>query len=233
MIVSIHQPSYFPWLGLLHKIARSDKYIVMDEVQLNDAAYQHRNLFLSSDGKAKYLTIPFSKKGYLQRTFRELEIADASWRDRHLNFIGNSYRKHPYFKAIFPTVEQFFACEYERLIDAVVASMRISMELFGIQIETVFQSNVEYDRSLKKGDLVLGLLRGSGADVYLSGVGAQEYLDENAFTGGLSLRYDVFNHPAYLQKNALNFVSGLSCLDVLFNLGEDASRSLLNGGCGD
>jgi hypothetical protein len=205
----------------------------MDEVQLNDAAYQHRNLFLASDGKTKYLTIPFSKKGYLQRTFRELEIADASWRDRHLNFIGSNYRKHPYFKAIFPAVEQYLACDYERLIDAVVASMRISMELFGVQTETVFQSNVEHDRALRRGGLVLGLVRGSGADVYLSGTGAQEYLDAKAFTGGLSLRYDVFRHPEYSQKNAASFVAGLSCLDVLFNLGVDASRRLLYGGCGD
>ncbi|HEY3277770.1 MAG TPA: WbqC family protein, partial [Syntrophorhabdaceae bacterium] len=61
MILSIHQPSYFPWLGLLDKIAKSDVYMVMDEVQLTDAAYQHRNIFLTADGKIKYLTIPFKK----------------------------------------------------------------------------------------------------------------------------------------------------------------------------
>ena len=67
MILSIHQPSYFPWLGLLDKIVKSDVYMIMDEIQLTDGAYQHRNVFLTADGKVKYLTIPFNKRDYLHR----------------------------------------------------------------------------------------------------------------------------------------------------------------------
>lgn len=228
MIVSIHQPSYFPWLGLLHKIANSDQYIVMDEVQLTDSAFQHRNLFLSADGKVKYQTIPFNKKNYLHRPFKELEITDQSWRTNHLNFIKNGYRKHPYYDEIFPVLADFFASNYPLLIDAVMASMCISMILFDVKTELVFQSDMDYDKTLKRGDLVVSLVRASGANCYLSGVGAQEYLDEKAFSDGLSLKYNYFEHPRYHQANATNFVPGLSCLDVLFNLGTLGSRSLLN-----
>ena len=227
MILSIHQPSYFPWLGLLHKIVNSDLYMVMDEVQLTDSAYQHRNLFLSSDGKTKYLTIPFHKKNYLQRQFKELEIIDNSWRSKHLNFIRNSYQKHQFFDEIFPLLEDFYANDYRLLIDAVMASVRISLNFFDIKTNIIFQSNIGYDKELKRGDLVVNLVRASGADCYLSGVGAQEYLDETAFKDGISLNYNYFKHPEYLQKNSAVFVSGLSCLDVLFNIGVSASRELL------
>jgi hypothetical protein len=228
MILSIHQPGYFPWLGLLHKIANSDLYMLMDEVQLTDSAYQHRNLFLSADGKVKYLTIPFNKKNYLQRPFNELEIVDHSWRSNHLNFIKNGYQKHPYFDEIFPVLVDFYAHDYALLVDAVVASMRISLKFFNINTRIVCQSDVKYDRSLKRGDLVVNLVQASGADCYLSGVGAQEYLDEAAFKDGISLRYNYFTHPEYRQKNSASFVPGLSCLDTLFNLGVSASRGLLN-----
>lgn len=227
MILSIHQPGYFPWLGLLHKIANSDLYMVMDEVQLTDSAYQHRNLFLSADGKVKFLTIPFNRKEYLRRSFRELEIRDQSWRTDHLNFIKNGYRKHPYFDEIFPILADYYSQEYFLLIDAVLASMRISLSLFDIPTKVIFQSDCSYDRSLTRGDLVISLAKQSGANCYLSGLGANAYLDPSTFPENIALRYDHFEHPRYDQINSLEFVPGLSSLDLLFNLGISASRVVL------
>jgi len=229
MIVSIHQPSYFPWLGMLDKIRKSDIFMVMDEVQLSDNAYQHRNLFLTADGKTKFLTIPFAKKDYLKRPFRELEIASPNWRSKHLNFIWNSYRKHAYANEIMPRVEGFYAADYHLLADAVLASMRLSFDLFGIATQVVFQSAMKYDRSLRRGDLVLALVRASGATCYLSGTGAQSYLDESAFRGDLTMRYNFFHHPVYSQKGGSSFKEGLACLDALFNVGVEGARALIDG----
>lgn len=228
MIVSIHQPCYFPWLGLLDKIDQSDEHVVMDEVQLNDAAFQHRNLFLSADGKAKYLSIPFNRKHYLQRKYRELEITDQRWRRDHLNFISNGYRKHPFFGEVFPVIEGFFTREYASLFEAVLTSIRICMDFFDIGTKLVMQSELDYDRSMRRGELVMELLQATGADGYLSGTGAQAYLDEGCFGGSVALHYNRFTHPEYQQRNSgLSFVPGLSCVDVLFNLGINGSRQLL------
>ena len=127
MILSMHQPSYFPWLGLLDKIRQSDVFLVMDEVQLSDSAYQHRNLLLSADGTPKFLTIPFVKKNYLQKPIKALEIASPQWRIQHLNFIRNTYRNHRHAAEIMPRVEEFYAAEYRLLADAVIASMRLAL----------------------------------------------------------------------------------------------------------
>lgn len=230
MILSIHQPSYFPWAGLLDKIAKSDVYMVMDEVQLSDGAYQHRNVFLSADGKIKYLTIPFNKRGYLHRPFKDLEITDYQWRVKHFDFIRNTYRKHPFANEVLPRVESFYSHDYPLLIDAVVASMVLAFEMFDIAAKVVFQSAMGYDRALRRGDLVVALVKAAGADCYLSGTGAQAYLDESAFTGDLSLRYNTFRHPSYPQKGVAHFLPGLACLDMLFNVGITESRKLLRKG---
>jgi len=227
MILSIHQPSYFPWLGLLDKIRKSDVFIVMDEVQLSDSAYQHRNLFSAPDGQVKFLTIPFSKKNYLRRPFGEVEIASADWRKKHFNFLCNAYRKHPYASEMLPLLEQFYAVEYRLLIDAVLASMSISFDLFGIEAQIVRQSAMAYDRTLRRADLVVALVRASGANCYLSGTGARSYLDESLFPDGVALRYNQFQHPVYPQQGAAEFREGLACLDVLFNLGKRGARALL------
>ncbi len=229
MKLSIHQPSYFPWLGLLHKIARSDVYMVMDEVQLSDSAYQNRNLFLTCDGKVKYLTIPFDRKGYLDKPFRDLTIVDLTWPVRHRNFVISNYRKHPGFREVMPALEVFFDRKHSSLCDAVLESIRLSMEFFGIETEVILQSELQYDRSLRKGELVISLIKAAGADTYLSGTGARDYLDEAKFSGELQLEYDVFKHPAYPQRGTIEFVPGLSCLDMLFNLGVAGARNFFAG----
>jgi hypothetical protein len=214
---------------MLDKIRKCDVFMIMDEVQLSDSAYQHRNKFLTADGKIKFLTIPFVKKNYLKRPFREIEIASPAWRGKHLNFIWNTYCKHPYANEVMARVVAFYDADYGLLADAVIASMRLSFDFFGIGTRMVLQSAMNYDRSLRRGELVVALVRAAGGNCYISGTGAQSYLDESAFSGDLSLRYNVFHHPIYAQKSAATFQAGLACLDVLFNLGIGGARSLLAG----
>ena len=230
MILCIHQPSYFPWLGLLDKIAKSDVYMVMDEVQLSDDAFQHRNLFLTVDGKKKYLTIPFNKKDYLHRLFKDLEIADQTWNEKHLNFIKNNYRKHPFYKDIIPAVEDILSRKYEKLVDIVVASMRLSFTWFNISTKVIFQSEMAYDRTLRKGELVIALIKAAGADCYLSGIGAQTYLDESEFGQDIKLLYNHFSHPTYKQHSTAAFIPGLACLDAIFNIGIEGAGGLVSQG---
>jgi hypothetical protein len=228
MKLSIHQPSYFPWLGLLQKIASSDVYMVMDEVQLSDSAYQNRNLLLSLDQKVKFITIPFNRKDYLKRSICELELRDQLWRKNHINFISNAYKEHAFYAEIFPKLDDFYKAEYATLIEAIMASMWLCLDFFDIKTELIFQRDMSYDRDLKKGELVANLVSAAGADVYLSGLGATAYMDNDLFEKGISVEYLNFSHPKYKQKNSTEFVSGLSCLDILFNLGIDDARLLIN-----
>lgn len=230
MILSIHQPSYFPWLGLLHKIAKSDVFVLLDDVQLTDSAFQHRNLFMTNDGKSKFLTIPFMRKNYLESPFSKLEIADQAWQKNHLNFISNNYKKHPYFFEIYPLLENYYSKEYIYLIDAVTDSMRLIFDCLKIQTTLLRQSDLCYKKELKKGDLVMNLIDCVGADTYLSGLGAQAYLDEGAFGSSVLLEYDHFTHPVYPQLNSPQFIPGVSSLDILFNVGPIRSREILFSG---
>ena len=43
MIVSVHQPQYLPWLGYFDKIAKSDVFVFLDNVQYKRREFQNRN----------------------------------------------------------------------------------------------------------------------------------------------------------------------------------------------
>lgn len=231
MNYSIHQPCFFPWLGLLSKIEKSDILIVMDDVQLSDSAFQHRNQFLTNDGKVKYLTIPFVKQNYMATPFKELKIADASWRMKHNNFIQNNYKKHPFFDQIYSAVRPIFEEKTSYLFDVVLKSMNISMKLCGIHTELILQSQVAYNHEVTKGGLVIELLKAANAKHYLSGRGAEAYQNSEMFeSAGITLEYMNFTHPEYPQKNSQEFIPGLSCLDLLFNVGSEKASQLMRSG---
>lgn len=229
MVVSAHQPSYFPWLGWLHKIASSDLFILMDEVQLSDKSYQHRNIFLTNTGKVKYLTIPFEKKGYLEKNICELGVnQQVRWQKNHFNFIKENYRKHPFFEEIIKEIEPFFYKDYSTLIDILSDEISLVMNLFDVKTKIVYQSSLDYDRETVKNDLVLELVKSVDANTYLSGVGAKSYLDIESFNrNNIAVVFQEFKHPEYMQQYSNEFLQGMNCLDVLFNLGIDKSRDLL------
>ena len=228
MKVSIHQPSYFPWLGLLDKINQSDTFIILDTVQLNDNAFQSRNIFLNHTGDIQYLTIPVQKKDYQKKMMRELRVVDKKWQKKHNGFMIANYKKHPFFDEIYPFIEKVYTKKYAFLIDILLDSMSISNEIFDINPKIVLASELRVDTSLVKDDLVIALLEKCQTTTYLSGTGAKSYQDEDKFIEhNIELSYQSFTHPSYNQKNASTFEIGLSALDVAFNLGIDNARKVL------
>ena len=77
MKVAIHQPHYFPWMGYLDKMAKADKYIVLDEVQLEDRSPMVRNKFLQNNGEEHILGLSIRKKGYREKMTKEIELSDV------------------------------------------------------------------------------------------------------------------------------------------------------------
>ena len=227
MIVAIHQPSYFPWLGLLHKIHKSDSFIILNQVQLSDSSFQHRNLFLANNGVQKFLTIPFNRHLYRERRIEDLEIANQDWSIKHKNFIVNNYSRHPFFAEVYPYVSPFFEVSYESLFAAIFESMKICLQLFEIRTEIKLQSEFYLDDRLRREELVESLIVAADASIYLSGTGATNYLTKTIFKNGAQIKFDRFEHPTYSQRHSKEFISGLSCLDMLFNIGIEQSQSLL------
>jgi hypothetical protein len=56
-VVSIHQSQYIPWFPYFKKIAMSDIFVVMDNVQFQKNGVQNRNKIRNYDGDF-WLTIP-------------------------------------------------------------------------------------------------------------------------------------------------------------------------------
>ena len=111
MKVAIHQPHYFPWMGYFDKMAKVDKFIIMDDVQLEDSSVMVRNKFLENTGVEKLLSLNVDKKGYLEKKCREINLKDwQKVRKKHSKFLYYNYKNAPYFNEIWEKI----SCVFEK-----------------------------------------------------------------------------------------------------------------------
>ena len=227
-MTSIHQASYFPWQGLVNKIDKSDVFILLDEVQFNDGAYQNRNLFLDKQYNKHMLTMPIEKKHYLQKSIKDILIVDPRWQTKHLKFLMQNYSKHHFYEEILEEIMPIYTNKYTYLIDVLEESILLTLKLFSIDTQVIKQSSINYDERLKKNELIIELLHKTNSKSYLSGIGAKAYQNEVLFKqNNISLLYQNYQQIPYKQFGCSTFVDGLSSLDLLFNIGKDLAKNYI------
>ena len=93
MILTAHQPTYLPWLGLFHKIAIAEKFVHFDQVQYLPKDYMNRNLIKTNAGSI-WLSVPVLRKGYRELKTSEIKINNSvDWQKKHLRSILINYKK--------------------------------------------------------------------------------------------------------------------------------------------
>lgn len=234
MIAGIHQPHYFPWLGFLDKVAKSDKFIILDQVQLEKGSQMIRNRVLDISGNIKYLTISADTKDYLGREYRSIKVKDTDiWIKNQKNVLINYYRRAKYFDEVYAFMEEFYKNDFDTLFEWVFESVKEVCRVLSIDTPFVLQSEIEYDRDNRKSDMVMEICKALSADTYLSGRGgSSQYLDREKFwDNGIEIRFQVFEHPVYQQCQTSGFVSGLSVIDALFNCGIEGTKIIFWENC--
>jgi hypothetical protein len=213
MIISVHQPPYLPWLGLLEKIALSNRFVVLDNVQYNARAFQHRTLY-SCDGGARYLSLAVHSRGHQTHgtTIADIRLADTMMPRRHYETLRHRYGRRPGWGAIAAELGEVLNGGRDSLLDLNVALLKLTLERFDVRTELVLASSL--GACGRKDDLMLELTLAAGGSAYLSGTGARAYMDESKFTRAqVPVYWQVFEHPIYRQSITGPFQAGCFALE--------------------
>lgn len=232
MVVGIHQPNFLPWLGYFNKIIRSDVFILLDDVQFSKGSVGNRNKVKTDKATEAWMTVPLKHLKGSFLTYNEIEIDYASkWNTKLLAVFHSYYRKAPFYKTVREAFEPILMQEYDNLSALNIALIEMVYAELGLKTKMVRSSTLALEVE-DKNERILNLCRHFKADVYLSGKGAKAYNDEDLFKEyGIRIVYQEFAHPTYQQING-PFVSNLSIIDALFNLGFASAATLLNGNNG-
>lgn len=222
------QPTYLPWMGYFAMMDLADVFIYYDDVQFSKQSWQQRNRIRSATNDAIWLTVPI-KKGFGQ-TIQEAQIDDSGpWRKKHWKTIEVVYCKAPFFKSFSDPIRAIYEREWTSLAEMNICIIEVLAKLLEINVPKTLQSSTIRGLKGAKEERLLNLLNVIGADDYISGPSAKDYIQPQAFLQmKINLHWFEFEHPEYPQFQG-DFIPFLSVVDLLFNLGEKSIEYIREG----
>jgi len=224
-VIAAHQPNYIPWPGFFYNVIRSDVFVLLDNVQFSRRSFTHRNRIKGSQGNTIWLTVPVYKKGRFYQEINEVIInKTVRWQKKHFGTLLMNYANAPFFHYYREELKQIYSNEWERLVDFNVVLLEFVMKKLKInrKIYSASQLNVKGGKT----ELLVSIVKELDGNVYLSGAGARNYLDESVFKKEkieiLYYQYGSFIYPQLWGK----FIPNLSILDLLFNCGGEARNMI-------
>ena len=231
MNVVIVQPFYLPWIGYFGMIDKADIFVFADNLQFLKKSWQRRNKIKTTNNTSKWLSVPVT--GKYKQNINEVAINNSAefkqknkvvnWKEKHWELISSSYSKAPYFDDYKDDVEEIFTRDWDLLLDLDIYATEKISELLGLKVpDFVKASDLDSAEGIKV-DYILNVCDQIGADAYISGPAAKDYIDFNEFQKfkqkNVDLYWFEFPHPVYPQIGS-DFIPYLSAIDLLFNTGE-------------
>lgn len=225
MLVSIHQPHFFPWYGYINKIASSDVFVLLDECQFSKGSKMNRQTLLCNNGTLKYITLPVIKSGLLETPYNQIRISNDAWRQSCKDFIINNYKKYPYFDEVWNEINYIFLMEDQYVFDIVNESILCLLRILDINTKIVYQSHLNLAKNLKNNELLIEICKKVNCIHYISGNGARKYMELDQYNNqNIQVDYQTFQYPEY-EKKIYHQETNISILDILFNIGIEKTKA--------
>lgn len=219
MIVSILQSNYIPWKGYFDIIAKSDVFVIYDEVQYTKNDWRNRNL-IKNQSDLEWMTIPVRQENINQKIF-ETKISQSNWSRKHRNVLQTNYGKTNYFKEYKDIIFELYDSQSNNLSE--INRLFIDRICSILAIETKIIDSRELNLVGDKVERLINACNKLKATKYLTGPAAKSYLDEDLFyKNKIEIEWmDYSNYKEYKQLFP-PFEHGVSILDLIFNEGPNA-----------
>lgn len=223
--IAILQSNYIPWKGYFDIIRKADVFVIYDEVQYTKNDWRNRNLIKTPNG-LDWLTIPVSQKS-LEQKINETYVSQHNWNKKHWNALVGNYSKAPFFKT--------YSEEFKELYLGIETSNLSEINLLFIKkintflsIDTEIVDSQSLDLKGDKNERLIEAIKKLDANHYISGPAAKSYLDVEAFEKeDIQVEWmNYSNYPEYPQLFS-SFKHTVTILDLLFNVGPDAKKFML------
>jgi hypothetical protein len=216
-IIGIVQPTYLPWLPFFERMAVSDIFVILDDVQYSKNSNFNRNNIKSQNGRL-LLTVPVSYKGKSTATIREIEVgADGKWQNKHWRTISQLYARAPFWDRYRDQIESLLLSPKEKLIDVVLPVVNFLKTEFQISTPIKLSSEIpSWNQGNKK---LVDICKHFGGTHFVVRPGSDDYHPGNEFSPfQINFAHLTYSSITYPQLHG-EFEENLSALDYLLNCG--------------
>src|SRR4051812_8694161 len=170
MLVAIHQPTFFPWLGYLHRMAEADLFVILDHVQFERRNYQNRTMIRLEDD-SRWLTVPVVQLSQKEKIVEKMvdnppETDDNRWwGPNSFNTLKYAYRKAPFFETYAAELRAIFHARWDKLVDLDMATLEFLRKHLDITTPLVKSSTLSPEG--QRSELLLDICQRVGASAFL------------------------------------------------------------------
>jgi WbqC-like protein family len=231
-VVACHQPNFLPWLGFFAKIARSDVFFLLDDVQFTQGANRHNwtsRVRIGAANGPMWLSLPVRRSGEGRQLILDLKTDDQSrWLPKMLKTLEESYRKAPHSAECLPLIVEILLRHQGSVCETNIELIHAICEMLGLSTTVIRSSQQPVEGTAT--ERLVNLTRSANGTTYLSGDGADDYqLIDEFGSAGMQLRKLGFVVEPYPQRRGADFVPGLSIVDALCNVGMERTKKMLRG----
>lgn len=211
MTLAIMQPYLFPYIGYWQLINVVDTFVIYDDVNYIKKGYINRNKILLNK-KPKQFTVELMGASQ-NKLINEIEIGNNCI--KILKSINQSYVKAPYFKNIFPLIEDIFNQKERNLAKFIGYSLEVISNYLNINTNFIYSSDIEKNNNLKGQDKILDICNKLKAKEYVNAIGGQELYSKDEFISkNIQLNFLKTELIEYEQFQN-EFVPYLSIIDIM------------------
>ena len=217
--IAIVQSSYLPWKGYFDLIRSVDEFVLYDDMQFTRRDWRSRNRIKTANGLL-WLSVPVSVKGKYEQKIKDTEVLDPEWARKHWQSLRHAYAKAPFFQDHEAELERIYAeLAHERRLSAINHRL-ITATCSFLGIKTPITWSMDYPQREGKSERLLSICQAAGADHYLSGPAARDYMDLELFRqNGVTVSFaDYSGYREYPQLHGA-FEHAVTALDLLFHVG--------------
>ena len=219
-LVTIHQPQYLPYLGLLAKIDAADTCVSFDTADYQKNYFDNRNRVLTKSG-ITWLTVPVHCS--LKTPIRDTKIAGRTWVRKHLQTLRQAYGKAPFFEPYFSEFSSLLnSREFLFISDLAEATVGWLLNSFGSATSLAKASELGEEGNKNPKERLMELVHRSGGRGYLAGPSWRNYLTQSDVAdfakAGIAFYESEILEVRYAGCNG--FHPNLSAVDLLFSCGK-------------
>ncbi|MBS7144882.1 MAG: WbqC family protein [Roseburia sp.] len=226
MKIGIMQPYFMPYIGYWQLMNAVDRYVIYDDVNFIKGGWINRNKILI-EGQEKYFNVQMIGAGSYKKINEVKVDLKNEVIEKKIRTIKNAYGKAPYFKSVFPIIQDILLNPRDNLAEYLTNSILVVHEYLDMKSEIFISSKIEKDNEKRGTNKVIDLCKKLNGDVYYNAIGGQKLYSYSEFDKNeITLKFIKTRQINYQQFKE-SFVPNLSIIDVMmFNSRERVKEYL-------
>jgi len=224
MKIAVMQPYFFPYIGYWQLIHSVDTFVIYDDVNFIKRGYINRNNIFQN-GSSQLITLELIGASQNKR-INEISIGNNA--NKLLKTLKQNYLKAPFYKDVFPVLEEILNNEEKKLSKFLGFSLVKISKYLNIDTKFLYSSDIKNDKTFKAQDRLIEMSKTLNATGYINSIGGIELYDKQVFSQkDINLSFLKSSEIFYKQFNN-EFIPNLSIIDVLMFNSKDDIKNMLN-----